>query len=157
MYKRQTLEFSFCPKINEHAVYTVLSKIGDNLQTLYFHYPMPALHENSLDYVFRYCSNLKTIQLMVDYCSKWVFSENLLTPLIYPRPLRTILLECSGSLGQAFKVHPDDLTIAVVEGRLPCLKTIRVSSRLGWDMNGNDVGDLVSCLEDQDGGVYLSY
>lgn len=152
-----TLEFSFCPKINEHAVYTVLSKIGDNLQTLYFHYPMPALHENSLDYVFRYCSNLKTIQLMVDYCSKWVFSENLLTPLIYPRPLRTILLECSGSLGQAFKVHPDDLTIAVVEGRLPCLKTIRVSSRLGWDMNGNDVGDLVSCLEDQDGGVYLSY
>ncbi|SCW00147.1 LAFE_0B10484g1_1 [Lachancea fermentati] len=153
----KTLEFSFCPQINEHAVYTVLAKIGDRLRHLYFHYPMPALHESSLDYVFRYCSNLLSIQLSVDYCSKWAFSENLLTPLPYSRPLRTIILECSGNLGQAFKVHPDDLTIALVEDRLPNLRTIRVTSKLGWDMNSDDVSDLVSCLEDQDGSVYVNY
>lgn len=152
-----TLEFSYCPQVDEHAVYRVLSQIGDNLQHLYFHYPMPSLHENSLDYVFRYSSHLISIQLMVDYCSKWVFSEHMLASLIYPRPLRTIYLECSGSLGLATKIHPDDFTIAIMESRLPCLKNISVSSKLGWDMNSDDVTDLVSVFEDQGGSVYLSY
>ena len=151
-----TLEFSYCPKVDEHAVYTVLSQIGDNLQHLFFHYPMPALHDNSLDYVFRYCSNLLSIQLMVDYCSKWTFSEHMLTELIFPRPLKTIYLECSGALGLAAKIHPDDFTIAIMESRLPCLKNISVSSRLGWDMNGSDVEDLIIAFEDQDGSIYMN-
>lgn len=152
-----TLEFSYCPQVDEHAVYRVLSQIGDKLQHLYFHYPMPSLNENSLDYVFRYSSHLLSIQLMVDYCSRWVFSEHMLAPLVFPRPLRTIYLECSGSLGLASKIHPDDFTIAIMESRLPCLKNISVSSKLGWDMNGDDVSDLVSVFEDQGGSVYLSY
>ncbi|CAH01501.1 Pfu1p [Kluyveromyces lactis] len=152
------LEFSFCPQINEHSIYTVLAKIGDNLTQLYFHYPMPALKDNSLDHVFRYCSNLKVLQLMIDYCTRWVFSEYFFTQLPYPRPLRTLILECSGHLGQTFKVHPDDLTIAICEGRLPCLKIIRISSRLGWDSQGDDVGDLVSSLEEENGGsMYITY
>ncbi|SCV02480.1 LAME_0H01486g1_1 [Lachancea meyersii CBS 8951] len=153
----RTLEFSFCPQINEHAVYTVLARIGDILKHLYFHYPMPTLHGSSLDFVFRYCPNLITLQLTVDYCSKWAFSENILTPSSTPRPLRTLLLECSGNLGQAFKVHPDDITIALAEDRLPSLKTVRVSSKLGWDMKSSDVSDLISCLEDQGGSLYISY
>ncbi|QLQ80959.1 hypothetical protein HG537_0E03140 [Torulaspora globosa] len=152
-----TLEFSYCPQVDEHAVYRVLSQIGDNLQHLYFHYPMPLLHENALDYVFRYSSHLISIQLMVDYCSRWVFSEHMLASLSYPRPLRTIYLECSGSLGLASKIHPDDFTIAIMESRLPCLKNISVSSKLGWDMNSDDVSDLVSAFEDQGGSLYLSY
>lgn len=152
-----TLEFSYCPQVDEHAVYRVLSQIGDNLQHLYFHYPMPSLHENALDYVFRYSSHLISIQLMVDYCSRWVFSEHMLASLVYPRPLRTIYLECSGSLGLASKIHPDDFTIAIMESRLPCLKNISVSSKLGWDMNSDDVTDLVSVFEDQGGSLYLSY
>lgn len=152
-----TLEFSYCPQVDEHAVYRVLSQIGDNLQHLYFHYPMPSLHENALDYVFRYSSHLISIQLMVDYCSRWVFSEHMLAPLVYPRPLRTIYLQCSGSLGLSSKIHPDDFTIAIMESRLPCLKNISVSSKLGWDMNGDDVSDLVSVFEDQGGSVYLNY
>lgn len=152
------LEFSFCPQINEHSIYTVLAKIGDNLTQLYFHYPMPALKDNSLDYVFRYCSNLKVLQLMIDYCTKWVFSEHFFTQLPYPRPLKTLILECSGHLGQTFKIHPDDLTIAIYEGRLPCLKTVRISSRLGWDSHNDDVSDLVSCFEDKNSGsIYITY
>ncbi|EDO18867.1 hypothetical protein Kpol_1023p36 [Vanderwaltozyma polyspora DSM 70294] len=152
-----TLEFSYCPKVDEHAVYTVLSQIGDNLKHLFFHYPMPSLHDNSLDYIFRYCSNLISVQLMVDYCSKWTFSEHMLTKLIYPRPLKTIYLESSGALGLASKIHPDDFTIAIMESRLPCLKNISISSKLGWDMQSSDVEDLVCAFEDQGGGLYLNY
>lgn len=152
------LEFSFCPKITEHSIYTVLAKIGDNLSQLFFHYPMPALKDNSLDHIFRYCSNLRVLQLMIDYCSKWVFSEHLFSQLTYPRPLKTLILECSGHLGQAFKIHPDDLTIAIYEGRLPCLKTVRVSSKLGWETQNDDVDDLVNCFEDKNkGSIYITY
>lgn len=154
----KTLEFSFCPKITEHSIYVVLARIGDNLSQLYFYYPMPALKDNSLDYVFRYCPNLTVLQLMVDYCSKWIFSEYFFTQIDYPRPLKTLILDCSGHLGQASKIHPDDLTIAIFEGRLPCLKTVRVSSRLGWDSHNDDVDDLVSCFEDHnEGSIYITY
>ncbi|SCU96552.1 LAFA_0G06898g1_1 [Lachancea sp. 'fantastica'] len=153
----RTLEFSFCPQINEHSVYTVLARIGDILKHLYFHYPMPTLHGSSLDFVFRYCPNLITLQMTVDYCSKWAFSENILTFTSTPRPLRKLLLECSGNLGQSFKVHPDDITIALAEDRLPNLKVVRVSSKLGWDMKSSDVSDLISYLEDQDGSLYINY
>ncbi|QLG70472.1 hypothetical protein HG535_0A04120 [Zygotorulaspora mrakii] len=152
-----TLEFSFCPQVDEIAVYTVLSQIGDVLQHLYFHYPMPSLNENSLDHVFRYSSHLISVQFMVDYTTKWAFSEHLLTELVYPRPLKTIYLDCSGSLGLASKIHPDDFTIALMESRLPCLKAISVSSKLGWDMKSDEVTDLVSVIEDQGGSIYLTY
>ena len=154
----KTLEFSYCPRIDEHAIYTVLSQIGDNLTQLYFYYPLPCLRENSLDFVFRYCTNLISIQLIVDYCSRWLFSENMLTLLQgRQRPLKTIYLECSGALGLASKIHPDDFTIAILEGRLPRLRNIRVSSKIGWDMKSEDVEDLVNAFEDQDGSLYLGY
>ncbi|AET38704.1 Pfu1p Ecym_3205 [Eremothecium cymbalariae DBVPG len=152
-----TLEFSYCPQVDENAIYTILSKVGDNLKRLLFHYPMPALNDNSLDYVFRYCSNLVEIQLVVDYCSKWVFSENFLLRQVYPRPLKCINLECSGSLGQAFKIHPDDLTIALAEDRLPRLQSIRISSKLGWDTPSDDLDDLISIFEEKGGSVYIVY
>ena len=127
---------------------------------------MPALRENSLDFIFRYCRNLLSVRLQVDYCSKWLFSEYILTPIEpdlplevrrQARPLRTIYLDCSGSLGLASKIHPDDFTIALLESRLPSLKNISVSSKLGWDMNGDDVADLLTAFEEQDGSLYVSY
>ncbi|AJU81253.1 hypothetical protein H635_YJM1083D00535 [Saccharomyces cerevisiae YJM1083] len=153
-----TLEFSYCPQITELSIYSLLSQIGDNLKHLFFHYPMPSLAENSLDHVFTYCANLISLQLMVDYCSKWCFSEFMLSKLVeYDRPLKTLYLECSGSLGLASKIHPDDLTIAILESRLPCLKNICVSPKLGWNMKSDEVADLVVSLEDQDGSLYLNY
>ncbi|AGO09939.1 AaceriAAL052Cp [[Ashbya] aceris (nom. inval.)] len=153
----RTLEFSFCPQVDEHSIYTLLSNTGESLEYLRFYYPMPALGDKSLDYVFRYCSNLLGVQLVVDYCSKWAFSEHLLSPLTYPRPLRSIVLESSGSLGLSFKIHPDDITIAVAEDRLPCLRDVRISSRLGWDSNSSDVEDLVSILDDRDANLYVTF
>ncbi|CAI1843215.1 hypothetical protein SEUBUCD646_0B04140 [Saccharomyces eubayanus] len=153
-----TLEFSYCPQITELSIFSLLSQTGDNLKHLFFYYPMPSLTENSLDHVFTYCANLISLQIMVDYCSKWCFSEFMLSKLMeYDRPLKTLYLECSGSLGLASKIHPDDLTIAILESRLPCLKTICVSPKLGWDMKSDEVADLVVSLEDQDGSLYLNY
>lgn len=153
-----TLEFSDCPQLDEHSTYTILDQVGSNLKHLFFYYPMPSLHDNSLDYVFRYCPNLISIQIMVDYCTKWAFSEYMLTIFeVGKRPLKTIYLECSGQLGMATKIHPDDFTIAVMEDRLPLLKNIRVSSRLGWDMKSDEVEDLINALEDQDGSLYIHY
>ncbi|AAS50314.1 AAL052Cp [Eremothecium gossypii ATCC 10895] len=153
----RTLEFSFCPQVDEHSIYMLLSKTGESLEYLRFYYPMPALGDKSLDYVFRYCSNLLGVQLVVDYCSKWAFSEHLLSPLAYPRPLRSIVLESSGSLGLSFKIHPDDITIAVAEDRLPCIRDVRISSRLGWDSHSSDVEDLVSVLDDRDANLYVKF
>ncbi|CCH58098.1 hypothetical protein TBLA_0A02980 [Henningerozyma blattae CBS 6284] len=160
----KTLEFSYCPRINENSIYIMLSKIGNNLENLYFHYPMPSLNDNSLDNIFLYCENLINIKITIDYCSKWIFNENYLTKLHLTerkcnkrRPLQTIYLESSGSLGIATKIHPDDFTIALMEDRLPCLKNISVSSKLGWDMNSEDVEDLVSVMEDQGGSIYVTY
>ncbi|EHN03030.1 YDR306C-like protein [Saccharomyces cerevisiae x Saccharomyces kudriavzevii VIN7] len=153
-----TLELSYCPQIMELSIYSLLSQIGDNLKHLFFHYPMPSLTENSLDHIFTYCANLISLQIMVDYCSKWCFSEFMLSKLVeYDRPLKTLYLECSGSLGLASKIHPDDLTIAILESRLPCLKNICVSPKLGWNMKSDEVADLVVSLEDQDGSLYLNY
>ncbi|KAL3241591.1 Pfu1p RNJ42_02705 [Nakaseomyces bracarensis] len=161
-----TLEFSFCPQVDEQSIYTVLSKIGNNLKHLSFYYPMPSLRDNSLDFIFRYCRNLLSIRLQVDYCTKWLFSEYILTPLNpetpiedkrLERPLKTIYLDCSGSLGLASKIHPDDFTIALMEGRLPNLKNISVSCKLGWDMNGEDVADLLTAFEEQEGNLFVSY
>lgn len=159
-----TLEFSYCPQVDEHAMYSVLSKIGDRLKHLAFHYPMPSFRDNSLDYVFRYCQNLLSVRMQVDYCSKWAFSEYML-PLLQSdaqhisklRPLEIINLDGSGSLGLGTKIHPDDFTIALLECRLPSLRGISVSVRLGWDFNGDDVEDLVNALEEQEGSLYVNY
>ncbi|KAG0660303.1 hypothetical protein C6P44_003306 [Monosporozyma unispora] len=154
----KTLEFSDCPQLDEQSIYIILDKVGNNLKHLLFYYPMPSLRDNSLDFIFRYCPNLLTIQLMIDYCTKWTFSEYMLTKMDnFERPLRTMILQSSGRLGMASKIHPDDFTIAILEDRLPCLKRLTVSEKLGWDMKSDDVEDLINAIEDQNGGLYSVY
>lgn len=153
-----TLEFSDCPKLDEQSVYVILDKIGNNLKRLLFYYPMPSLRDNSLDFIFRYCPNLITIQLMVDYCTRWTFSEYMLIKLEnFQRPLRTLILQSSGRLGMASKIHPDDFTIAILEDRLPNLRSLSISEKLGWDMKSDDVEDLITAIEDQGGSLYSIY
>ncbi|CAL9737061.1 F-box protein YDR306C [Monosporozyma servazzii] len=154
----KTLEFSDCPQLDEQSIYVILDKVGNNLKHLLFYYPMPSLRDNSLDFIFRYCPNLLTIQLMVDYCTKWTFSEYMLTKMDnFERPLKTVILKSSGRLGMASKIHPDDFTIAILEDRLPCLQRLTISEKLGWDMKGDDVEDLINAIEDQDGSLYSVY
>jgi len=148
------LEFSHCPSIHADGIYHVLDKVGANLTHLYIHYPMPGLRTNSMDMIFQYCPNLQFLYIHIDYITREVFDEELLPALEAPRPLKTLWLDSSGMLGQSFKIYPDDLTIALSEGRLPCLKTLRISRKLGWNFNNDDCQDLVNELQDQDGDVY---
>lgn len=152
------LEFAHCPLIKEFPLYSMLNKYGENLTHLAVQYPMPGLKENSLDFLFTYCPNLLFLQIYVDYCSKFLFAEDLLPKLNgRERPLKTLWIDASGGLGQGSKLHPDDLTIAIMEDRLPCLKAVRITSKLGWDVHSDDVTDLASLLEERDGGLYVSY
>lgn len=152
------LEFAHCPLITEFAMYKMLLKYGENLTHLSVQYPMPGLKDNSLDFLFTYCPNLIFLQVFVDYCSKFLFSEDLLPKLSgRERPLKTLWIESSGGLGQSSKIHPDDLTIALMEDRLPCLKNVRVTSKLGWDEQNDDVVDLAALLDDNGGGLYVNY
>ncbi|CCH46522.1 F-box protein [Wickerhamomyces ciferrii] len=153
------LEFAHCPSLKEFAVYSLLSRFGRNLTHLSIQYPMPGLTENSMDYIFQYCPNLIFLQITVDYCSKDLFSEDFLPPILgdKPRCLKTLWIESSGGLGQGAKIHPDDLTIALLEERLPMLKNIRITSKLGWDLKSDDVADLINALEEKDGGLYIHH
>jgi hypothetical protein len=150
------LELAHCPLIKEFSIYSMLNKCGDNLTHLSILYPMPGLKNNSMDFLFMYCPNLQFLQIYVDYCSNLMFGEDLL-PMVQHRPLRTLWIESSGGLGQSSKIHPDDLTIAIMEDRLPHLKSVRITSRLGWDLQSDDVGYLASLLEEREGGLYVSY
>ena len=115
---------------------------------------MPGLNEHSLDNLLKYTSeNLQVLQIVADYCSKWLFQDESNMSL----NLEVLYLDCSGSLGQMFKIHPDDLTVAIMENRLPSLKKIYVSCKIGWDMNSDDVDDLINVLEDQGGKLYVTY
>jgi len=152
------LEFAHCPILKEFAIYNLLAKFGENLTHLSIQYPMPGLGEQSMDYIFTYCPNLIFLQVSVDYCSRYLFSEDLLPELFFKqRPLRTLWIDSSGGLGQGTKIHPDDLTIALMEDRLPCLKHIRITAKLGWDLKSDDVSDLINILEERDGGLYINY
>lgn len=152
------LELSHCSSLNDYAIYKMLKDLGKNLTHLTVQYPMSCLEDNSMDHLFTYCPNLLFLQLNVDYCTSNLFSDDFL-PLLpeTPRPLKTLWLESSGKLGQHAKIDPDDLTIAIMEERLPCLKNVRVTVKLGWDFKSDDVSYLINLLEETGGGLYLGY
>ncbi|KAG7813843.1 hypothetical protein KL921_000117 [Ogataea angusta] len=150
-----SLEFAHCPNITGEAINEMLMHIGYNLRRLSIFYPMPKLKSNSLDTVFLYCPNLVYLYINIEYFSKDLFHDELLPPLEeYPRPLRTLCIDSSGLLGQGSKIHPDDLTIALWEERLPCLASLKVSMMLGWNYDSDSVQDLVNELEDRGGALY---
>ncbi|KAH3664180.1 hypothetical protein OGAPHI_004894 [Ogataea philodendri] len=149
------LEFSHCPFITGESLDDMLVRIGYNLRRLAIYYPMPKLKPNSLDTVFLDCPNLVYLYINIEYFSKELFQDDLLPPLKeYPRPLRTLCIDSSGLLGQGSKIHPDDLTIALWEERLPCLTSLKISMMLGWNSQSDSVQDLVNELEDRGGSLY---
>ncbi len=235
-----TLEFQYCPLLNDYAIYYLLTKVGYNISSLSIIYPMPGLKENSLDLIFKYCPFLVNLDIFVDYISQWCFTdvnlpwivnakylpdykpdthrENVLSrgggignswqrvPSKYKfdddlpdddslkdliisttvnhfgdyddediemndsfeqysskyeglcslRQLRSLYLGSSGTLGQANKIHPDDLIIALAESRLPNLKYLNISNRVGWNAGDEAMTQLIDLFSDlNDGSVYM--
>ncbi|KAG7661092.1 uncharacterized protein J8A68_005464 [[Candida] subhashii] len=151
------LEFAHCPSITDIGLRHILYTIGANLTSLKVQYPMPGLKKNSLDQVFIYCPNLLVLEISVDYVSSSFFDEEYLRFLDYPRPLRTLYIQSSGMLGTSTRLDPIDLVIALNEGRLPNLKNISCTAKLGWDPKSEAVEYIVDELDERNGGIYIGY
>lgn len=142
------LEFAHCPHLTSVGLNSILSNIGINLSSLSITYPMPLVGDDGADYSFYYCPNLINYHIDISYVSWELFSEDLLVPLEeYERPLKTIIIESASYMGMCEKLTPNDITVAVDEDRLPCLKKLFISSMLGWDFRGEDMDDMVNVLD----------
>lgn len=151
------LEFAHCPAVKDFGFHNLLFKLGKHLTTLKVQYPMPGLKSNSLDQVFRYCPNLRVLEVSVDYVSNSFFDEENLSYLPYSRPLKSLYIESSGMLGTSTRLDPIDLAIAINEDRLPVLKNIRCTAKLGWDPKSEYVTYIVDTLDERGGGLYIGY
>ncbi|CAH2355979.1 F-box protein [[Candida] railenensis] len=151
------LEFAHCPHIKEFGFQLFIRKMGSNLKTLKVQYPMPGLRERSLDPVFYYCKNLLVLEVAVDYVSSTFFDEENLSYLDFPRPLKTLYIESSGMLGTSTRLDPIDLAVALNDERLPKLKNIRCTAKLGWDPKSEYVSFIVDALDERGGGIYIGY
>ncbi|ODQ80970.1 hypothetical protein BABINDRAFT_182972 [Babjeviella inositovora NRRL Y-12698] len=149
------LEFSHCPYVTKSSIYHLLHKLGGKLTSLVIQYPMPGLGGSDMDMIFKYCPNLLSLEITVDYVSKDLFEDYCLPLLRYPRPLKNIYIESSGMIGQGDKLHPDDLTLALIDDKLPCLLNVKINVKLGWNPESDDMEDLVGVLEERGGGVYM--
>ena len=118
---------------------------------------MPKFNEGTLDRVFIFCPNLLVLEISVDYVSSTFFDDDTLVHVPYKRPLRTLYIDCSGMLGTSTRLEPIDLAIALNEDRLPMLKNIRCTAKLGWDPQSEYVSYIVDELDDRGGGLYIGY
>lgn len=151
------IEFAHCPAILDVGLGNLLLRIGRNLKSLRIQYPMPGLKTESLDDVFRFCPNLYTLEVAVDYVSTRFFDEENLQYMDSFRPLRTMYINSSGLLGTSTKLDPIDLAVAINEDRLPFLKNLQVTAKLGWDPKSEYVTYIADELDERNGGLYIGY
>lgn len=152
-----SLEFAHCPAINNEGFQHMLLRYGRNLKTLKVQYPMPGLNGNSLDACFACCPNLLLLEVTVDYALHEFFDDACLQYMHFPRPLRSLIITASGMLGTTNKLNPMDLAVALDEGRLPHLKYLQCTAKLGWNPESSYVSYIVATLEERGGGYFLGY
>ncbi|CCG22602.1 hypothetical protein CORT_0B08980 [Candida orthopsilosis Co 90-125] len=151
------MELAHCPAISDLGLKQVLYRVGSQLTTLKVQYPMPALKQSTLDEVFYFCPNLRVLEISVDYVSSMFFDEQYLGYLDIPRPLRSLYINSSGMLGTSTRLDPMDLAVALDDGRLPLLKNIQCTAKLGWDPKSDAVEFIVDKLDERKGGLYIGY
>lgn len=150
-----TLEFAHCPNLTDEGLNHILSNIGINLNRLSIQYPMPKIGEKGADKSFYLCPNLKYFFIDIGYISwELLNEENLVFLEEFDRPLKSIIIESTGYMGMCEKLTPNDITVAVDEGRLPCLEKLGLSAMLGWDFKSDDMEDMVSELFHHDIQVF---
>jgi hypothetical protein len=153
------LSISHCPFINSESVRLLAGKIGQHLTSLKVLYPLPALRPNTLDSILFLCPKLEVLTASVDYISRYVFARpNLPTDemgRIITHPLKNLTLDSSGMLGQTRKINADDISLAILEDKLPNLRFVRISNKIGWNPQNEDMSELVEVLEERNGGVWM--
>lgn len=155
------LIMTHCPFIKSPTVQNLCARLGVHLTTLKVLYPMPALLPDALDSVLRLCPQLRSLSVSVDYISRHLFElQNMpcdeLTHQSIPHPLRALYLDSSGMLGQAHKIEAIDVSLAILEDKLPELQKVTVSFKLGWNHESEDMVELAEILEEREGGVWIA-
>lgn len=150
------MELAHCPKVTHAGLEHLLVIFGRNLESLKVQFPMPGLNSNSLDEVFLLCPNLTTLEVCVDYLSSGFFERDIL-PMLPDRTLTNLYIDSSGMLGTTDRLDPIDLAVALSEDRLPSLKNVRVTAKLGWDPKSDEVDHIANELEERNGGLYIGY
>ncbi|KAF5096011.1 hypothetical protein D0Z00_002923 [Geotrichum galactomycetum] len=122
---------------------------------------MPALLPDALNSVLRLCPKLRSFSVSVDYISRHLFElPNMpydeITRQPVPHPLRAFYLDSSGMLGQAHKIEAIDVSLAILEDKLPELQKVTVSFKLGWNHESEDMIELAEILEEREGGVWIT-
>lgn len=153
------LSLSHCPFITAESLRSLMRKLGEHLITLHVLYPLPALRPNALDSALRLCPKLINFTVSVDYITRHLFELGNLPTDKFGRPvahcLRNFTLDSSGLLGQGHKIEADDISLAILEDKIPDLVNVRISNRLGWNPNIEEIKELVEVLEMKNGGVYI--
>jgi hypothetical protein len=153
------LSMNHCPFITSETLRSLCGRLGGHLTNLKVTFPLPALRPNALDSILMLCPNLNVLHVSVDYLSRYVFADlNMPTDSrghVVAHPLKYLTLDSSGMLGQAGKIQADDISLAILEDKLPKLTHIRISNKLGWNPENEEMCELLEVLETRDGGVWV--
>lgn len=122
------------------ALLETLEHLGPQLQHLTIRHPMNRMGVGALDYVLLMCSSLTAFRISADFITDALF-ENIAAG----HPLRILDLDCSGTAGTEVDITAGAVYDAVEEGRLPFLRSVRVSSRLAWNATQSGRQDIIDC------------
>ena len=123
----------------------LLNRWSTQLKVLEVNYHISTLPHDAMDKILVTCTNLERLRVAVDYITHHLFDEENAPP---SHPLKRLDLDSSGYLGAERKLKADDIFICLAEGRLPCLRIIRLSEKLNWvAKDRQNVDDLVQVLE----------
>ncbi|KAK6341974.1 hypothetical protein TWF730_001455 [Orbilia blumenaviensis] len=137
---------SHLPFVRMAALKQYIIMLAPQLTQLSVLHPIPRLPHNFLDKVLLLCPNLLRLTASVDFMTAHIFDEE---NCVAEHPIERIDLDCSGGMGSEYKISSDDISIALMEGRLKCLRIVRASKRLGWGRRGEEkkrVQDLIELL-----------
>ncbi|APA08780.1 hypothetical protein sscle_04g035500 [Sclerotinia sclerotiorum 1980 UF-70] len=135
-----------CSMVYAPALLGTLERLGPQLQHLTIRHPMNRIGVGALDYVLLMCPSLTAFRISADFITDALF-EN----ITLKHPLRILDLDCSGTAGTEVDITAGAVYDAVEEGRLPSLRSVRVSARLAWNATQSgrqDITDLIDTMED---------
>lgn len=127
----QILSIQHCPMIYPSALQQTLELIGPQLLQLTIRHPMNRLYTGALNNTLTLCPKLTALRISADYIDDAFFNDENV-PVAAEHPLKILDLDCSMTAETTVGVSPDSVWIAIDEGRLAKLRSIRVSSLLAW-------------------------
>lgn len=129
-----------CTMVYSPALLSSLEYLGPQLKHLTIRHPMNRMGVGALDYVLLMCPSLTAFRISADFITDALF-EN----IPQDHPLQILDLDCSGTAGTEVGVSAGAVYDAVEEGRLPFLRSVRVSSRLAWNATERGRRDILDC------------